>query len=202
MPPVFLRLAWTAALAWVLLLAGCPVATRLPQPPPDGPIDWEAFDGPRMSREIAQEANRVRVGHGLRALYYSAALEEAADEQAVHLVMINGVGHSNPVPGEETVAARVTHLGVDPAAVAENALMEPADYGPPAVTYHGYAALLVAAWMDSPGHRANLLNPTFSHTACAARLGHTARPGRDRVYAVQVFVLPDTRSATVRQVPH
>jgi len=46
MPPAFQRLAWTAALAWALLLAGCPEASQLAQPPPDGPINWEAFDGP------------------------------------------------------------------------------------------------------------------------------------------------------------
>jgi uncharacterized protein YkwD len=153
-----------------------------------------AFDGPRLARAISRETNRVRTAFGLPRLAPERDLDAAADEQAVHLVMIAAVEHSNPVPGERTARDRVLRAGVDPDAIGENALMEPA-VPPPgsagtAYTYAGYAALMVDAWMNSPGHRANILNPDFTELGCAARLGRGPRPGDFRVYADQVFIRP------------
>lgn len=47
---------------------------------------------------------------------------------------------------------------------------------------------LVQAWMDSPGHRANILNPKFTEIGVATRKGNFE--GKPTWLAVQVFGLP------------
>jgi len=182
------------SLAILLLgLGACTAASRAPAAF-DAPMTVEAFDGPRLAREISRETNRVRATFGLPPLDPGAALDAAADEQAVHMLMIAAVDHSNPVPGETTARDRVLRVGADPEAIGENALMEPAvrpaGSAEPGYTYVGYAAFMVDAWMNSPGHRANILSPGFTEMGCAARLGRGPRRGDFRVYADQVFIRP------------
>ena len=45
-------------------------------------------------------------------------------------------------------------------------------------SYASYARYAVTQWLDSPHHRANLLNPSFTHVGCAARL--STRPFKER----------------------
>jgi uncharacterized protein YkwD len=52
------------------------------------------------------------------------------------------------------------------------------------------AARLVAAWMESPGHRENLLHPQLNHAGSATRIVRDPQR-RWWVYAVQVFARHD-----------
>ncbi len=101
--------------------------------------------------------------------------------------------HSNPVPGEGTVADRVLATGLSVDRVAENVLMVPARLAARSpglgYSYEELAAFLVQAWLDSPPHRANLLDPGFAFLGCAARIAHGV-PGDQRVFAAQVFSGP------------
>ncbi|GAB4038875.1 hypothetical protein GCM10028809_58380 [Spirosoma gilvum] len=45
-------------------------------------------------------------------------------------------------------------------------------------TYASYARYAVQQWLDSPHHRVNLLNPSFTHVGCAALLSE--RPYQQR----------------------
>jgi uncharacterized protein YkwD len=190
------RLAFLCAA--VIPLLGCavtPHSARVGPLPGDRSLARDDFDGPLLARAIFGATNRVRAEHGLRSLGSSADLDSAADEQASHLVMIAGVEHTNPFPGEATAAERVARTGLEAQAVGENALMMPAAPPPgaadPGYTYSTYAAFLLQTWMDSPGHRANILRRGFQFLGCAARLGRGPRRNSDRIYAVQVFFLPD-----------
>jgi len=49
-------------------------------------------------------------------------------------------------------------------------------------------AVLVKAWMDSPGHRANILRPTYTHIGIAVAKGTYL--GRSTWIAVQIFSKP------------
>ena len=59
-------------------------------------------------------------------------------------------------------------------------------------TYADLAGRLVQQWMDSPGHRQNILNPAFRYLACGVALRRGLQE-REMVYAVQVFVVPPPR---------
>jgi len=154
---------------------------------PDNP------DRALLATAIFMETNRARLANRVPPLGRLPELDSAADEQALHMALSLHTEHSNPMPGEQTPADRVARAGFRAKRVAENAIMWPAH--PPgepdraAYTYSALAAAIVQGWMDSPGHRANLLNPAFTYLGCAARFARTGL-GYPRVFATQVFALP------------
>ncbi len=164
----------------------------------------QAFDHAVLAKAIFEESNRVRLAHGVRALAPIAALDAAADEQAAYLALALRSGHDNPLQHERNVAERAESAGLydspfagaNPARarLAENAIMMPARRPPGSsesgYTYRTYAAFLVEGWMNSPDHRASLLNPGFAYLGCAARLGRGFAAGDYRVFATQVFFQP------------
>ena len=151
----------------------------------------ENFDHELLARAIFEESNRVRAAHGVPALARSRALDAAADEQASYLVLAMKAEHSNPFPGAHTVRERVERAGIHGGVLGENALwipaLRPVGAASRNYTYSEYASFLLAGWMNSPGHRANLLNPVFRQTGCATRFGHAVMAVDRRVYATQVF---------------
>jgi uncharacterized protein YkwD len=188
------------------LLAGCthpPAARDFPQRDPafDQVISLERFDNRLLSRAIFWESNRVRVANGVPALKPLPALDGAADEQATYMALILRASHGNPIPREHNAAERVTHVGLHPERVAENAIMMPAlrdaDVQNRDYTYAEYATYLLDGWMNSPGHRINMLDPGFAYLGCAARLAHGITHGDQRIFATQVFFLPDPSFSSV-----
>lgn len=192
----------------LLLLTGCQHAS----PPAAGGLDASLtsqeinlanFDHTLLARAVFEETNRVRVAHAVPALNPMPELDEAADYQASYLALQLRLDHRNPFPGEHTPTERVTHNGIHPEAVGENAEMQPAlkpaDTGNRNYTYGEFAAFLVDGWMNSPQHRAILLDPTVTNLGCAARLSHGAS-GEELVFATQVFALfkPKPTAADMR----
>jgi uncharacterized protein YkwD len=207
--------AWHAAPAWlatvrpslgaaVLLFAaigaGCnphgafvPLRVEPRNPAFDRVMDLQAFDHDLLSLALFQESNVARVTNGAKPLIGLTDLDHAADMQANYLALTLTVGHYSMFPREHRVIDRVDLAGLDPARVAENAIMLPANRAPDDVrtdyTYAEFAAHIVDGWMNSPGHRANLLDPSYTHLGCAARLAHGFRSGDRRIFATEVFYL-------------
>jgi uncharacterized protein YkwD len=191
---VKLRHAATCALL-TMLAAGCaqlgPPAAVAPDDPAGRAVSLDSFDQALLGRVMFAETNRVRVANGVSRLAHSAALDAAADEQASWTALTFHAGHANPIPGEHTAADRVAHAGLDGLRVGENAIMiparRPAGSPQPDYTYGDLAAVLVDDWLNSPAHRANLLDPRYTLLGCAARVAHGVLPGDQRVFATQVF---------------
>ncbi len=182
----------------VALVAGCAHSGQSASERQAGPasrvVSLENFDGALLASAILEETNRVREANGVAALSHSTQLDAAADEQAMHMALVLRGEHANPIASEHTVVERVENTGFRAELVAENLIMEPArrPVGSPErdYTYSALAAFLVEGWMNSPGHRANLLDPRFTDLGCAARFAH-GTPGDERVFAAQVFGLPE-----------
>lgn len=189
------RLAATAALLALAATACSHIAApaAAPAPQPDRPMLLVSFEPLELSAAIFAETNRVRGAFRLPTLAPSQILDAAAGEQAAYMALDSQAAHDNPFPGEHDVAERVAKEGLDTGRVGENVIMMSAlrpDGAPPrGYTYAEYAALLVDAWMNSPPHRANILNPSFTYLGCAAQLGKGVRNGNDEIYADQVFLL-------------
>jgi Cysteine-rich secretory protein family len=98
-------------------------------------------------------ANRERAGHGLSPLKWSSALADAAHSHAVRLAERNTLSHQ--LPGESSPAARAAQAGARFSALAENVAE-----GPNAEGIH-------RQWMNSPPHRANLLDPHLDSVGIA-----------------------------------
>jgi uncharacterized protein YkwD len=195
-----------ALLALLLAFAGAS-CTHEAAPPataaagPDQALSPDDFDGNLLSSFIIAETNRVRLANGAAALKGSDALDRAADEQAARMALAGEAEHDNPIPGEHNAAERVATQGVEGGHVGENVIMMPLPRDPDGKllprTYAECAAQLVEAWMNSPGHRANMLEQRFTNIGCAARLAHAAIAENMRVYACQVFyVTPRDQGVT------
>ena len=139
-----------------------------------------------LTAALLAETNRLRREYGCRPLRPLPELNAAADDQAVFMALTLHAMHHNPLRGEATAMERVRRHGLESARIAENVASQPVDpaAGPSACA--AIAADLVESWMNSPGHRANLLSHDFTHVGCAARIA----PGfgtTEYVFGAQVF---------------
>ncbi len=149
---------------------------------------------PRLHRAILIETNLQREAHGLEPLGDSEVLENAALGHAQDMVDGDFFSHDSIVRGKETLRQRVrlaggedlqligeniaTNFGID--YIAGRAVHVPSQNGGyfgyergeiiPLHTYRSFARTAVQAWMDSPGHRRNILQPRFRNMGAGVAL--------------------------------
>jgi len=99
-------------------------------------------NGPAQT--LFESANRERAVHRLAPLKWSAALADAARQHALRMAAQNTLSHR--LPGEQGMAERASQAGARFSSLAENVAE-----GPSAGGIH-------QQWMNSPPHRANLLD--------------------------------------------
>ena len=115
------------------------------------------------AQRILDATNKERTSRGLRALSFSACADGYANSWARALSIAGTLSHQALSPILLTCKAR---------SVGEN------------VAYGNVTAEeMVRMWMNSAGHRANILNPGFTHIGIGDVTTSTGR-----VYGVQVFL--------------
>lgn len=179
-------------------------------------LDSDHLDLARLAAAIFHETNRVRRELGLPRFRQLVALDTAADLQANSNALAQSASHYNLAPILATPFDRVLHVGLNPQQVGENAAFFPLlDIDPShgiqesqkenkrvsldaetgrelqPHTYASFAAALVKAWMNSPEHRANLVNPKYRYVGCSGRPAKTLHR-IEMVACVQVFYTPRT----------
>ena len=113
--------------------------------------------------QVLALTNAERTSRGLRALAPSSCADGYADRWAAALAVAGTLSHQALSPILTACGAR---------GVGEN------------VAYGNVTpAQLVKMWMDSPGHRANILNAAFTHVGVGS-----VQTSTGRVYGVQVFL--------------
>lgn len=180
----------------------------------DARIEVAAFDREFMALAIFHETNRVRERLRLPLFQFLPRLNEAADLEAAVGRVYQPPSHTNPFPMIGTPLQRVKYVGLNPGFVAENiALLSIYDVASGAgvgvalregkrrivhpethtelrpATYRGFAAAVVQAWMESPGHRVNIVSPEFRHLGCSVQ-PTVSLLGVDQLFCVQVFFTP------------
>jgi uncharacterized protein YkwD len=105
---------------------------------------------------VLQEMNRVRAQHGLESLRYQAQLQRAARSHSHEMIASNVFSHG-------AFASRMRQFGVVAAISGENIAWGTGNLGS--------ARSIVAAWLASPGHRENLLRPSFRRVGVGDLLG-------------------------------
>lgn len=185
----------------------------------DAQIDPGNFDRQRMAVAIFHETNRARRDLGLPPFRWLARLDEAAGLEAAVGKVYQPPSHTNPFPMIGTPLERVKYVGLDPQQVAENiALLTVYEVSPRVgagfimrggrriivnpntqeelrpSTYRQFAARAVQAWLDSPGHRENLVNPSLIYLGCSVQAGVSVL-GIDQLFCVQVFFTPRSQRA-------
>ena len=124
-------------------------------------------------RQLFEALNRERTAQGLSALQWDNTLFKAARQHALLMLNLNMLEHQ--LPSELNLEGRLAEAGARFSVIAENIAI-----GRNPQTIH-------AGWMDSPGHRKNILDPRLTSVGVAAVRG----PGG--LFAVQDFsqMVPD-----------
>ena len=123
--------------------------------------------------EIIRLVNVEREREGLQAVVRNAVLEEQATQYACEMIYYDFFDHVNPVTGSH-LRDRAEEFGYEYSIIGENLAA-----GQPT------PARAMSDWMNSPGHRENLLKPEFTELGVGVRLG-----GDLQTYWVQEFGTP------------
>ena len=107
---------------------------------------------------LLASANRDRGEKGLPPLKWDASLAAAARQHALRMAQQNTLSHQ--LPGEPDLSARAGQAGARFSTIAENVAE-----GPNAQGIH-------EQWMNSPPHRANLLDPELNSVGIAVVRGN------------------------------
>ena len=120
-------------------------------------------------REFFELLNHERSAQGLPELQWDEALFKAARLHALRMSNLDRLEHQ--LPSEPNLADRLTEAGAQFSVIAENIAI-----GPNPQTIHN-------GWMDSPGHRKNILDPRLTS------VGIAAVRGTGGLFAVEDFAL-------------
>jgi hypothetical protein len=107
--------------------------------------------------ELLQLANRDRAAHGLGRLEWDPALAQAAKQHCVRMAAEGEIAHR--YGGEADLTERAGNAGAHFSLIAEN------------IAVGSRPEQIHTAWMHSPGHRANLLNPSIDRVGIAVVYG-------------------------------
>ena len=156
-------------------------------------LDFKKVDYPLLQAAIFYCTNEERVKNGLQPFQYSKEVELTAAGHAQDMVNYNFYGHTSPIKFRRTLRDRLNRSGINPKYIGENICstfglqyeagkkvskplkpgefryMNTANKGViPPHTYLSFAKSVVKLWMESPGHRQNILNPGFTSMGCGA----------------------------------
>jgi len=156
-------------------LAACAAEQEIPTEPPSFYVSLAAARAELDAKAAASMISGYRRNHGLRPVTLDRELMRLAQEQARTMVARNELGHNVG----KSFSERIRNSTVRARAVVENV----------AAGYHTLAEAF-SGWRDSPGHRANMLNPEVTRMGIAA----VYSPGsKYKVFWVLILAAPNER---------
>jgi uncharacterized protein YkwD len=146
------------------------------------PAGAQVYNGPAyqsatiaaIGQQIVDYTNQLRAQNGLPPLTVSGQLTAAAQIGANNEAATNMMSHLLYGVPEPSVEARAEEVGYNYSALGENLTT-----GAPDVN------AVMQSWINSPAHKANLLNPLYTQIGVAVAYGPNGVG-----YAVQVFGAP------------
>ena len=157
-----------------------PATFRL-QPPVLQVMDRAKLDIGLLSAAIFFATNSEREKHQLPLFQTSRALTACAYEHSREMAMENFFSHENPHdPAKRTPWQRMEAKGLKSGERAENIAMRTTN----GLTYLAFADEMVKLWMNSPSHRATILNRNLLFLGCGV---HACTCAKFHVYATQNF---------------
>ena len=166
----YLQTHWVRLIAVCVLLtgSGCPPIGQFPIGDPNRPFTAVG----RFETRTFNEVNAIRVQHGLSPLLRESAIDAVAIAHSEDMLARDYFAHVNPEG--QGVGDRLTAAGIPWRGAGENLAWTFGHTDPVPVSVNG--------WMNSPGHRANILNDSWTHTGVGI-----AYDGSE-AYITQVFV--------------
>lgn len=146
-----------------------PAPTRTPPPPAASPESAVGRCDTTPGERLLAEVNRLRASAGVAPVEVDLRLVQAAAAHSADMARRGVLGHRGS-DGRE-VHQRAEGQGYDWLRITENVAS-----GQPGVPE------VMGSWMNSPGHRRNILDPDVRHFG-----GALARASDGRTYWTQVF---------------
>lgn len=158
-------------------------------------IDFNEINFPLLQAAIFYLTNEERKKAKLQPFEFKSEIETVASGHAQDMVKYGFYSHTSKIRIKRTVLDRFHLEGLNPEFFGENicstyglqyqsgrkvnppypsgeftyAFTSKREVIPPH-TYLTFAKSVVKLWMDSPGHRQNILNPKFQMLGCGARV--------------------------------
>jgi uncharacterized protein YkwD len=126
-----------------------------------------------LEHRCLDEVNRVREASGLTPFSFSEDLLKIARDYSRRMAEENFFAHTDP--DGRTVRQRVDRANIRWRMIGENLAYSNG--------YTNPVAASMAGWMDSPGHRKNILDPQFRLTAIGAWISPNGT-----VYFTEIFL--------------
>jgi uncharacterized protein YkwD len=159
---------WAAILFVAIVLSSCASISSL-FAKPVVPLSLT-----EMEVAVLQQINQIRQQQGIPTLQPNPTLAQVARNYSQQMVSQNFFSHTDP-SGNEAVQ-RVYGAGIEFELVGENLYKSVAAPDPVKDAVEG--------WMESPGHRANVMRSVFTET------GVGAWQAGDTYYFTQLFIQP------------
>ncbi len=165
------------SVAVLAVSVGCPDPSLNPPtgtnpPPGGGSVSQTILD---MEMATHHAINAERTTRFISALTMDNTLRNVARAHSQDMIDRDFFAHLNP--DGDNVGERLTAAGVRYSMAGENIAWNRGFADPVAVAVDG--------WMDSPGHRANILRAEYSHTGIGIAVN-----SQNAYYFTQVFALP------------
>ena len=128
-------------------------------------IDVVNIDYPLLNAAIFYSTNLQREKYRKIPFIFSKYLTKAAQEHSEDMVEFKFYSHTSKVRGKKTMSERLKSVGISNAFTAENIF----DFFLKSPTYWSLAQGLVNGWMESKGHRANILNKNYEYLGCGTK---------------------------------
>ena len=144
------------------------------------PASYEAVEANVvLEAELLKHTNLARQTAGVGTLQADETLALAARHHALEMSRLDYFSHESPTAENRTAAQRVARAGSPLVAIGENLAK---------VGAQDVAGVTTQGWLDSPGHRANLLRDTFTHAGFG-----TARAANGQILVVQMLASQPVR---------
>jgi hypothetical protein len=150
-----------------------------------GPVE-SAFSSAINSENIISLTNASRISFGLTELKANSVLAKAAQSKADDMLEKGYFSHNTPdgkTPWDFIAAAGYSYLSA-----GENLAVNFVE-----------AEDVENAWMNSPGHKANILNQTFQEIGIGISQGEYQ--GKNAIFVVQMFGSPVAQKVTLDNKP-
>ncbi len=171
-------------LAFILSAACAFTAQAAPYTPlPYPPLPGDAA----LEQSLLTLTNEARAAAGLGALEPSPELAQAARHHAAEMAQLGYFSHTSPVAENARLEQRVARSGSFVRTLGENLALVGDDTAQASTT----------GWMESPGHRANLLHPRFTHVGFGSATYPDGRVAVAQVFGYEPATLLDAQLVSV-----
>lgn len=127
-------------------------------------INATDFDVELLAATLFFLTNQERKRLNLALFEFSDPLFEAALGHSQDMSRMHFYSHESVHPTKKTMSMRLALVGIDRGYRAENIY----DFFQKDPTYYSLSKGLVQGWMDSPGHRSNILHAKMRYLGCGA----------------------------------